>query len=92
MVLVLVHALLDITNSLTQTRTLLTGRHFGTDNITFEIGSDYPKEVLKPRKFTTFSSAAIEGSSSRVYGGVHFPTSGPHGLTVGIAVGTTLPA
>lgn len=62
------------------------GRYFGTDNITFDIGSEYPKQDLKPRRFNSFSSAAIEIANSRVYGGIHFPSSGPHGLTVGVVV------
>ncbi|KAL3131920.1 hypothetical protein ABBQ38_007623 [Trebouxia sp. C0009 RCD-2024] len=62
-------------------------RYFGTDNVTFEIGSEYPKQELKPRRFSSFSSAAIEIANSRVYGGIHFPSSGPHGLTVGVVAG-----
>ena len=63
-----------------------TCRYFGTDNITFTIGSEYPNEVLEPRKFITFSSAAIEIANSRIYGGIHFPTSGPAGLEIGVVV------
>lgn len=67
----------------------LADRYFGTDNVTFEIGSEYPKQELKPRRFSSFSSAAIEIANSRVYGGIHFPSSGPHGLTVGVVVRNT---
>lgn len=61
-------------------------RYFGTDNITFTIGSEYPNQVLEPREYTTFSSAAIEIANSRIYGGIHFPTSGPAGLIIGVVV------
>lgn len=62
-------------------------RFFGTDNITFEIGSEYPNQVLVPRRYTSFSDAAIEIANSRVYGGIHFPASGPIGLQVGAESG-----
>ena len=61
-------------------------RYFGTDSIPFTIASEYPNQVLQPRSFQNFSGAAIEIANSRVYGGIHFPSSGPNGLTVGIAV------
>ena len=64
--------------------------YFGTDSIPFIIASEYPNQVLQPRQFQNFSSAAIEIANSRVYGGIHFPSSGPNGLTVGIAVGGLL--
>ena len=62
------------------------GRYFGTDNVTFTIGSEYPAKVLEPRTYTSFSAAAIEIANSRVYGGIHFPSSGPIGLQVGAIV------
>ena len=61
-------------------------RYFGTDNVTFTIASGYPNQALQPRTCTTFSAAAIEIANKRVYGGIHFPSSGPNGLTVGIVV------
>ena len=61
-------------------------RYFGTDNVTFTIGSEYPNQILDPRTYTSFSAAAIEIANSRVYGGIHFPSSGPIGLSVGATV------
>ena len=65
---------------------MLVCRYFGTGNVTFTIASEYPNQVLQPRQFSSFSSAAVEIANSRVYGGIHFPSSGPNGLTVGIVV------
>ncbi|KAK9826000.1 hypothetical protein WJX74_004007 [Apatococcus lobatus] len=62
-------------------------RYFGTDNVTFTIGSEYPNQVLAPRTYTSFSAGAIEIANSRVYGGIHFPSSGPVGLSVGALSG-----
>jgi hypothetical protein len=45
---------------------------FGTDNITFTVGTDEPVVRNVQRTFTSFTQAARENGLSRVYLGVHF--------------------
>ncbi len=67
---------------------------FGTDNITFTIGSDefavnpglgYPADLT--RTFHSFSEAAMENALSRVWLGVHFEWDALDGNTLGYQVG-----
>jgi hypothetical protein len=67
---------------------------FGTDNVTFTIGSDefavnpglgYAPDLT--RTFTSFSQAAWENAMSRVYLGVHFYWDALDGYTLGYNVG-----
>ncbi|MBY0111949.1 MAG: vanadium-dependent haloperoxidase [Phycisphaerales bacterium] len=68
--------------------------YFGTDNITFTIGSDefsvhpslgYPANLT--RTFTSFSQAAWENAMSRVWLGVHFYWDALDGNILGYNVG-----
>jgi hypothetical protein len=54
---------------------------FGTDHISFTIGSDGLPGVT--RSFTSFSAAAEEAGMSRIYGGIHFMTANMNGLKCG---------
>ncbi|CAL8465032.1 g4567 [Coccomyxa elongata] len=65
-------------------------RWFKTDNVTFTVGSEYAAKKLAPRTFSSFSDAAREVGWSRLYGGIHFPHSGPDGQGVGDKVGETV--
>lgn len=67
---------------------------FGTDNITFTVGSDefgvnpglgYAPDAT--RTFTSFSSAAWENAMSRVWLGVHYYMDAEDGNTLGYQVG-----
>ncbi|MFA6044577.1 MAG: phosphatase PAP2 family protein [Phycisphaerales bacterium] len=69
-------------------------RYFGTDNMTFTIGSDefgihtslgYPANLT--RTFHTFSDAAWENAMSRVWLGVHYVWDAVDGNTLGTRVG-----
>lgn len=69
-------------------------RYFGTDNITFTVGSDefganpglgYPANLT--RTFTSFSQAAWENAMSRVWLGVHFYWDSLDGNILGDRVG-----
>lgn len=69
-------------------------QYFGTDNITFTIGSDefgvnpglgYPANLT--RTFTSFSQAAWENAMSRVWLGVHYYWDATDGNTLGYEVG-----
>lgn len=68
--------------------------YFGTDNVTFTIGSDefavnpglgYPANLT--RTFTSFSQAAWENAMSRIWLGVHFYWDGLDGNIMGHQVG-----
>lgn len=67
---------------------------FGTDSMTFTIGSDefavnpglgYPADLT--RTFHSFSEAAMENALSRVYLGVHYEWDALDGNTLGYQVG-----
>ncbi|KYC35301.1 hypothetical protein WA1_09115 [Scytonema hofmannii PCC 7110] len=58
---------------------------YGTDNISYSIPSQELPGVA--RSFGSFSEFAQENSISRLYGGIHLPSSNQDGLTAGIAVG-----
>ena len=57
---------------------------FGTDEISFTVGSDFIEET---RTFTSFSHAAEESAWSRLYGGIHFTSGNFRGLASGYALG-----
>jgi hypothetical protein len=61
-------------------------RFFGTDHFNFTMESAKPFPGIK-RSFTSFSQSAQEAANSRVYGGVHFPSSCKDGLVVGREIG-----
>ncbi|EIE20494.1 acid phosphatase/Vanadium-dependent haloperoxidase [Coccomyxa subellipsoidea C-169] len=65
-------------------------RWFKSDNVTFTVGSEYAPKKLAPRTYSSFSEAAQEVGWSRIYGGIHFPKSGPDGAGVGTKVGDTV--
>ena len=56
---------------------------FGTDNISFTVGTDDPDAVGVLRSFDSFSQAAFENAISRVYLGVHWWFDGEFGLESG---------
>jgi membrane-associated phospholipid phosphatase len=58
---------------------------YGTDNISFTLGSDGLPGVT--RAFSSFTAAAREAAVSRLYGGIHFRTANEDGLSAGIAIG-----
>jgi membrane-associated phospholipid phosphatase len=58
---------------------------YGTDNISFTLGSDGLPGVT--RAFSSFTAAAKEAAVSRLYGGIHFRTANEDGLSAGIAIG-----
>lgn len=60
---------------------------FGTDNISFDLGTDDPDAVGVIRHFDTISSAAEENAHSRIYLGVHWLFDCDAGLLTGTAVG-----
>jgi membrane-associated phospholipid phosphatase len=57
---------------------------FETDEIAFEIGSDSLPGVT--RSFRSFTQAAEEIGMSRIYGGIHYPSSDRDGRKLGAAV------
>jgi hypothetical protein len=61
-------------------------RFFGTDNVTFSMGTEDPNLPASPpvrRTFNSFTQAALEEARSRVYLGVHFQWDGDHGFQSG---------
>jgi hypothetical protein len=60
---------------------IVLGSFFGTDKVSFTVGSDGLPGVT--RSFTSFSSAAAEAGMSRIYGGIHFMTANMNGLKCG---------
>lgn len=60
---------------------------FGTDNLTFTIGTDEPIVADVRRTFTSFSQAARENGLSRVYLGVHFRCDADAGFSSGTLLG-----
>ena len=61
------------------------GQFFGTDNFSFDDGSDGLPGVT--RSFTSFSQAAAEAGQSRIYGGIHWQYDNQVGLQTGRALG-----
>ena len=59
--------------------------YYGTDEISFTTGSDFLPGVT--RSFDSFSAAASEAASSRVYGGIHFRFASDDGLAAGLSIG-----
>lgn len=57
---------------------------FGTDDISFSLTSDTSAAT---RSFTSFSQAALEDASSRVYLGVHYPWDADAAIPGGTALG-----
>jgi hypothetical protein len=63
-------------------------RYFGTDNVTFTLGTEDPNLVSGvTRTYNSFTEAAIEEARSRVYLGVHFAWDGNNGVISGTAAG-----
>jgi hypothetical protein len=60
---------------------------FGTDDITFTIGTDEPAVANVTRTFHSFSEAARENGLSRVYLGVHFRCDADSGFSSGTLLG-----
>jgi hypothetical protein len=58
---------------------------YGTDSIAFTTGSDFLPGVT--RHFSSFSAAATEAATSRLYGGIHFRSANEDGQTSGIGIG-----
>ncbi|HEX2339716.1 MAG TPA: vanadium-dependent haloperoxidase [Vicinamibacterales bacterium] len=58
---------------------------YGTDDIPFTTGSDALPGVF--RSFPSFSSAAVEAATSRIYGGIHFRFASQDGLSAGSEIG-----
>jgi membrane-associated phospholipid phosphatase len=58
---------------------------YGTDHISFSVGSDGLPGVTRP--FTSFTAAAKEAAMSRLYAGIHFRTAIEDGLSAGTAIG-----
>jgi hypothetical protein len=58
---------------------------FGTDNVTFTIGSDDTPGVL--RTFNSFSAEALEDAQSRIYLGVHWQFDADEAYLAGTKVG-----
>lgn len=58
---------------------------FGSDKLRFTASSDTVKE--KRREYRSPQACAVEISQSRVFGGIHFPTSCREGLVLGRKVG-----
>lgn len=60
---------------------------FGTDNITFTVGTDEPIVRNVQRTFTSFTQAGRENGVSRVYLGVHFRFDADSGFSSGTLLG-----
>ncbi len=60
---------------------------FGTDDITFTVGTDDPFAPNVERTFNSFTEAAWENAISRVYLGVHWIFDGVEGNRSGLALG-----
>ena len=58
---------------------------FGTDAISFTVGSDDIADVL--RSYTGFHEAALESGLSRLYGGIHFSFGNTAGDLAGANIG-----
>ena len=58
---------------------------YGTDAISFTSSSE--GFIVPDRHFTSFSGAANESSSSRLYGGIHFRSDNEVGVTMGQNIG-----
>lgn len=56
---------------------------FGTDDISFTVGTDDPDAIGVLRSFDSFSDAAFENAISRIYLGVHWWFDGEFGLESG---------
>ncbi len=65
---------------------------FGTDEISFTIGTEDPDAIGVLRSFDSFSEAALENALSRVYLGVHWWSDGEYGLESGYSVADWLAA
>lgn len=59
---------------------------FGTDNFRYTGTTEDPHAVGVTRSFTSFSGAATEDASSRVYLGVHYPFDADGGMSSGTAL------
>lgn len=60
---------------------------FGTDDVTFTLGTDDPLCVGVSRTFQSFTEAARENGRSRVYLGVHWQFDADAGYSTGTSVG-----
>jgi hypothetical protein len=61
-------------------------RFFGTDQFGFTIASAAPYPGIT-RSFKSFSQSAQEAADSRIYAGIHFPSSCRDGLVIGRNIG-----
>jgi hypothetical protein len=61
-------------------------RFFGTDQYSFTIASAAPYPGIT-RSFKSFSQSAQEAADSRIYAGIHFPSSCRDGLVIGRKIG-----
>jgi hypothetical protein len=61
---------------------------FGTDEVTFTIGTDEPIVQNVTRTFHSFSEAGFEDAISRVYLGVHWRMDCEAGYAAGLRIGT----
>jgi hypothetical protein len=61
-------------------------RFFGTDQFNFTIASAAPYPGIT-RSFKSFSQSAQEAADSRIYAGIHFPSSCRDGLEIGRKIG-----
>ena len=60
---------------------------FGTDNLTFTIGTDEPIVQNVSRTFNSFSEAGFEDALSRIYLGVHWRMDCEAAYATGLRVG-----
>ncbi len=58
---------------------------YGTDQVAFTTGSNFLPGVT--RSFASFSDAASEAATSRVYGGIHFRFASEDGMAAGEEIG-----
>ena len=60
-------------------------RFFGTDDVSFRVGSDSLPGVF--RQFTSLTECANEVGLSRIYGGIHFMSANQDGKSCGAKIG-----
>lgn len=65
--------------------------YFGTDNITFTVGTDEPIVSDVTRTFHSFSEAALENGASRLYLGVHYRFDADIAYVTGTRLGEHVP-
>jgi hypothetical protein len=61
---------------------------FGIRSFTDTLHLDHDLPLpLEPRAFSSFEAAAEEAATSRIYGGIHYPSGGVNGLLQGRCIG-----